>query len=232
MNTICRHCRKTVTGEGLSFCPYCGMRLERAGNAERETDEKTAAWIRKAMAATSMPKRKEILEEARKACPDSREIRWETLFVGEKDPKPPKGRMDFSIIKSSLLLMYRFPDEYPEEKKQRMRARLFTDPALWETLQLYDRPEEKHVQYLERLCREFITVFLEDDNKLMGNFLGFRLNKNKEKLLAAPAAEIMGRIRSDTGLTEEQRNLLADVFYGAFSACMGGKTEYLDEELK
>ena len=229
MSAVCKHCGKTVEGTGLSFCPFCGAKLE--GQKEKP-DTEAEQWIRKAMAVTSLPKRKEILEAALKACPDSREIRWEMLFIGEKDPKPPKGRMDFSIIKSSILQMYRFPDDYPDDKKETMRAQLFTDPKLISTLQLFGDPEAKHREYLERLCQEYIEVFMEDDNRLMNNFLGFRLSKNKEKLLAAPCAAIIGRIRTDTGLTGEQRSLLADVFYRAFSVRMSGKTEYLDAELR
>ena len=230
MSIICSHCGKTVEGEGLSFCPYCGFRMEAPG-AAAGVDSEAAAWIAKAMEVSSIPKRKEILEQALKACPDSRDLRWEMLFVGEKDPKPPKGRMDFSIIKSSVLLMYRFPDDYKEEKKNRMRELMFTDPALLDTLRLYENPDQKHVEYLERLCEEFIKVFMEDDNRLMGNFLGFRLNRNKEKQLAPAAAEMIRRIRTDAGLSLDQRNLLAEVFYRSYSVCMGGKTEYLDAEL-
>lgn len=225
---VCSHCGKTIEGEGLSFCPYCGTRLARETEKRNEEAEK---WIEKALGVTSLPKRKEILAEAVRACPDSREIRWEMLFIGEKDPKPPKGKMDFSIIKSSLLLMYRYPDDDPEEKKQRKRELLFTDPGLLETLRLFEDPEAKHREYLERLCQEFIEVFLEDDNRLMGNFLGFRLNINKEKQLGVPCAEILTRIRTDRGLTTEQRSLLSDAFYRAYSVCMGGKTEYLDAAL-
>ena len=39
------------------------------------------------------------------------------------------------------------------------------------------------------------------------------------------------RIRTDAGLSLDQRNLLAEVFYRSYSVCMGGKTEYLDAEL-
>jgi len=228
MSIACKHCGKTIEETGISFCPFCGVRIE---ERKEKPDAEAETWIRKAMAVTSFPKRKEILEEGLRACPDSREIRWELLFIGEKDPKPPKGRMDFSIIKCSLLQMYRFPDDYPEEKKETMRAQLFTDPKLLSTLQLFEDQEAKHREYLERICEEYIEVFMEDDNRLMNNFLGFRLSKNKEKLLAAPCADIIGRIRTDTGLTGEQRALLADMFYRAFSVRMGGNTEYLDAEL-
>ena len=98
---ICNQCGKEIAGEGISFCPYCGAKL--AQPKGKAVSPEAEEWIRKALSVTSMPERKKILEEAKRACPEEPAIDWALLFVGTPEPKPPRGRIDFSIIKSWLL---------------------------------------------------------------------------------------------------------------------------------
>jgi len=220
----CAKCGKTIEGDQMLFCPWCGAKLRDEG-----PDGEVAGWIRKALASSSIPERKKILEAASVACPGSREIAWEMVFIGHPDPNPPRGRMDFSIIKSWLLQIYRKPGEFSDERRARMRQEIFGDPQLLSCLAGFDQPEQKLREYLDRLCTEYLEIFLEEDNRLMGNWFGLRLGgKNKEKLLAAPVAEMMARIRADEALTGEQRDLLRTALYQAYARRAGGHTEYLD----
>ena len=128
MNRTCSQCGKTIDGEGIAFCPYCGAKLA-AEPAKEIRNEEAAKWVRKALAVTSYPERREILLKGLEACPDSREIAWELLFVGEEAPK--KGRViDFSVIKSWVLEIYRDPKIFPEAKKDEMRMQFFDSPKL------------------------------------------------------------------------------------------------------
>ena len=229
MNRTCSQCGKTIDGEGIAFCPYCGAKLA-AEPAKEIRNEEAEKWVRKALAVTSYPERREILLKGLEACPDSREIAWELLFVGEEAPK--KGRViDFSVIKSWVLEIYRDPKIFPEAKKDEMRMQFFDSPKLTGTLQLFDDPEKKQQEYLQRMCTEYVELFLEGSNQIMGNIFGFRLERNKEKKLAAPVAEMIGRIRADEKLLPQQREQLWKTLYQAYGTRTGGKMQYLDELL-
>ena len=152
------------------------------------------------------------------------------LFVGEQPAKRPKG-LDFSIIKSWILEIYLKPGDFSAEQKDRMRMQLFDTPELVRTLNRFEHPEDKQREYLQRLCREYVELFLEGSNLIMGNIFGFRLVRNKEKKLAIPVAQMIDRIRADEKLLPEQRKQLWKALYQAYGTRTGGKMEYLDELL-
>ena len=222
-------CGQKIEGEGIAFCPYCGAKLEAGVPGAR--NEEAEKWIRKAQGVNSYPERKKILLKGMEACPDSRELAWEMLFIGEEPAKRTRG-IDYSIIKSWILEIYFKPEEFSEPKRNEMRAQLFDDPKLKECLNRFDSPEDKQREYLQRLCTEYVELFLEGSNVVMGNIFGFHIDRNKEKRLAGPVAEMIGRIRADEKLSLEQREQLWKSLYSAYAARSGGKTEYLDERLK
>ena len=78
----CRQCGRETAGEGIAFCPYCGAKIVAAENGQ--TSAETEKWVRKALKITSLPERKKLLDQAKKACPDAPEIDWELLFIGTK----------------------------------------------------------------------------------------------------------------------------------------------------
>ena len=183
------------------------------------------------MAVTSFPDRKKILLQGLNACPDSREIKWELMFIGEEEPKKRSFALDFSIIKCFILEIYRSPGSFSEEKRDRMRAGLLDDPQLRDTCALFDDPAQKQREYIQRLCREYVEIFLEGNNQLMGNWFGIRLERNREKKLAVPVAEVIKRIKKDEKLSPEQREQLVQAMAQAYAGKCGGKTEHLDELL-
>ena len=229
MNRICNQCGKTIEVEGVSFCPYCGSKLT-ADIAPEVPDEEAMKWVRKALAAPNFPKRKGILLKGQQACPDSREIAWELLFIGKPEAKRPKT-IDFSIIKSWILEIYWNPGKFSAERKDRLRGQLFDDPELVRTLQMFPDPEKKQREYLERLCKEYVELFLEGNNQVMGGIFGFRLERNKDKRIAVPVAQMITNIRADEKLLPEQREQLWKILYQAYGVRTGGKMEYLDELL-
>ena len=229
MSMLCNQCGKTIEGEGIAFCPYCGAKLAAEPAAEIRNEE-AEKWVREALAVTSYPERKKILLKGLEACPDSREIRWELLFVGEEPEKRPRG-IDYSVIKSWVLEIYRDPKAFSEAKRDQMRTQLFDSPGLTGTLQMFEDPAAKLQEYLRRLCTEYVELFLEGSNQIMGNFFGFKIERNKEKKLAAPVAEMIGRIRADEKLLPQQREQLWKTLYQAYGTRTGGKMQYLDELL-
>ena len=227
MNRICNQCGKTIEGEGIAFCPFCGTKLESA-QPSAPRNEEAEKWINKALSVPSYPDRKKILLKGLEACPDSLEIRWEMLFIGEEGPK--KGKViNYSIIKSWVLEIYWKPKDFSTEQKDRMRAELFDALQLKETLALFEDPERKQEEYIQRLCREYVELFLEGNNQVMGNIFGFQIGKNKDRKLAAPVAQMIRNIRADEKLLPQQREQLWKAMYHAYGARTGGKMESLDE---
>ena len=228
MSIKCIQCGKTLETEGIAFCPYCGGQLP-AENAELRNEE-AEKWIRKALAVNSYPERKKILLKGQEACPESREIEWELLFIGEEPPKRMRG-LDYSIIKSWILEIYYKPEEFSQENKDRMRSQLFDAPKLRECLNRFSNPEDKQKEYLQRLCREYVELFLEGNNQVMGTIFGFHIERNRDKRLAVPVAKMIERIRADEKLLPEQRDQLWKAMYQGYAARTKGNTEYLDEAL-
>ena len=231
MSMTCIQCGKKIDGEGMAFCPYCGAKLPETVDPADPRNEEVEKWIRKATAVTSFPERKKILLQGLNAFPDSREIKWELLFVGEEEKKKRSYTLDFSIIKCFILEIYRSPGNFSEDRRNRMRAKLFDDPQLQECCALFEDPGQKQREYIQRLCREYIQIFLEGNNQVMGNWFGIRLERNKEKKLALPVADIIKRMRKDEKLSTEQREQLVQAMYQAYAARCNGEAGYLDELL-
>ena len=228
MGMVCKQCGKTIEGEGIAFCPYCGGKLEVPAETGEPRNPEAEKWVDKALAVKNYPERKKILLKGLEACPDSLEIAWELLFVGEDPPKRSRF-MDFSIIKCWILEIYRKPGEIPAAKREQMRSQFFDDPQLIQTLNRFEHPEDKQREYIQRLCKEYVELFLEGSNQVMGNIFGFHIDRNKEKKLAVPVAEMIARIKKDEKLSPDQREQLWKGLYQGYAAHVGGKTEYLDE---
>lgn len=226
----CLQCEMTIDGEGMAFCPYCGAKLAETACKAEPVNEEAEKWIRKALAATSFPERKKILQKGLEKCPDSRDIAFELLFIGEQEKY--RRSIDFSLIKSWVLEIYRKPEELPEEKRDRMRAQLYDAPELKECLARFEDPAEKQREYIQRLCTEYVELFLEGNNQVMGNIFGFHIGRDKEKRLARPVADMIARIRADEKLLPEQREQLWKAMYQAYASRANGKTGYLDELIK
>lgn len=211
----CIGCGKEIPGEGMTFCPYCGTRI--AAAEERKVSGEAAEWIAKAMKKTSLPDRRIILEKAKEACPEDPAIDWELLFIGTPDPKPKRGTIDFSIIKSWVLQMYRNPGDFSAEKKDAMRRELFDSPQLLAVLEMYEDPARKHREYLERLCREYVDIFLKEDNRLTGTFFGLRLGRNLNRLIGETMETMAERVGTDEKLTAEQKQMLQEAMRKALN---------------
>ena len=231
MTVFCEKCGKKADGEGIIFCPYCGEKLnQQKTQQETSADPEVGQWITKALQQDTIQKRKKILAEAAARFPGNRDIEREMLFVGE----PVKSRRDgdYFLIKSYLLQLYRTPGEFPEPQRCEMRRELLDSPALNRYLGGEEDPEAAKGKYLRRLCGEYLALFLEGDNRIMGNIFGFHVERKKEKLLAKPVSEMIRRMESDEQLAPDQRKMLRDAMYSAFSGRYDGKTEFLDKLLQ
>ena len=91
-----------------------------------------------------------------------------------------------------------------------MRRELFEGEQLQAALAAYENPEEKMREYLGRLCREYIEIFLKEDNQLMGNIFGLRIGRNRDKILEDAVSGMIRQIEADEQLTAERKQMLKE----------------------
>jgi hypothetical protein len=70
-------------------------------------------------------------------------------------------------------------------------------------------------EYLERLCREYVDIFLKEDNQLMGNLFGLRFGRNRDKILEGAVNGMIRLVEADEQLTAERKQLLKEAMVQA-----------------
>ncbi len=222
---VCPACGKPMPVAEAAFCPFCGSTVKQTPvNADVEAE------LAKARAQSAPVKKHAILTAALEKYPDSLPLEEELLFLGRLHERKSAG-LDFSVIKSYLLHIYRAPQELSEEKQGEMRNELFHDPRLERCLSLAPNADAFMRGYLSRLADEYVNIFLMGDNRLMRTFMGFRMEFRAGKLLAPTIAEMLGRISGDSGLTDTEREMLYDALQKAYLKVSGGDASYLSAAL-
>lgn len=222
----CPKCGRSTPMEAAAFCPFCGAEL---AAPPVEADVKEA--LQAAGSQDDPVKKHELLVRALEKHPDSLAIEEELLHLGRLYERNHR-KLDYSVIKCYLLHIYRAPEELTADKRADMRRELFHDPQLERCLSLAPDADAFMTRYLSRLSGEYIRVFLRGDSRVMRVFWGFKLESRAAKLLAAPVAGMLGRIREDTEITDKERDMLYSAFRAAYDKDVGGDTRYLDEALR
>ncbi len=223
--TACPRCGKALEIAGAAFCPHCGAPMAAAQAAP--VPKGALALLEKAERQTDPVKKHELLLEAQAQFPDCLEVAQELLFLGRLHERSPK-KLDFSVIKCHLMHFYLTPDEFTAAQREQMREELFDHPDLRRCLELASDGDAFMRRYLERLCRDFINVFLRGSNRYMHSFFGFRLDNRIAKVLASPLAQMLGQIHGDTDLDYDRRTMLYDALYRAFLLEAGNDAKWLD----
>jgi hypothetical protein len=224
----CPHCGKPVNAEGgIKFCPFCGKPLatppaQPVSDAERDV-------LQKAEATDDPVKKHRLLTEAMAAYPQSLPIAEELLYLGRLHERG-RGTLDFSVIKCYLLDIYLEPDVIPPAKVNAMRAELFSHPDLDRCLALAPDADAFLARYLNRLCCQFIDLFLRGSSKYMRRIFGLGLDSRAPKLLASPTARMLAAMQGDAALSQPQRDLLMRALFDAFDTQLGGDTQWLMTE--
>lgn len=226
MNCSC--CGRTIQQAGAFFCPFCGAPL--AGEPVSPTPPGAAELLAQAARQKTNKKKLALLRQACEQYPDCLAVQEEWLFQG-KLPTAPADALDYDRIKCHLLQMYLTPEDYAPQQLDARRNELFGDPQLLRCLALAPSPEGFTAHYLERLCREYIQVFLLGSNEYMPRLLGFRTERDPAKALARPAARMLLAMEKDTALTPDQRQPLTAAFRQAFRDECGGNMSWLEKAL-
>lgn len=223
----CPACRRELPVAGAAFCPYCGAPIAK----EDATPQKVREMLAEAGKTEDPVVKHKLLTAAREEYPDCLEIERELLHLGRLHQRSSKA-IDYSVIKCYLLQIYLTPDELPQPKKDAMRAELFGDDQLKRCQALAPDADGFTREYLERLSREFIHLFLEGSNLYMRSIFGLTFHKNASKLLARPAARMLYNMQNDGTLDTVSREMLMNAFYRAFAMQMDNDTAPLVEELQ
>lgn len=223
----CPSCHRELPVPGAAFCPYCGAPIVKAESVPDQVREALAA-----VQKTDDPvKQHQLLTAADEACPNCLAIQRELLHLGRLHERNPK-KLDYSVIKCYLLQYYLTPDEFSQERKNAMRTELTEGEQLKRCQALAPDPEGFTREYLERLSREFIHLFLEGSSIYMRSLFGLTFRKNTPRLLAPPAARMLYNMQNDGALSTVQREMLMNAFYRAFAMQVDNETAPLVEELQ
>ncbi|MEA4999398.1 MAG: zinc ribbon domain-containing protein [Candidatus Limiplasma sp.] len=227
---LCPTCGKNVAhAEGASFCPYCGGALAKA--AQPPEADAVRALLDQVAAMDNPRKKYDKLAQAMERYPDSLAIAEELLFLGRLHERSAR-QLDFSVIKSYLLMLYLEPETLVPEQIAAMREAIFSHPDLQRCLRLAADPNAFLDQYLTKLSTQFIELFLRGSSRYMRRFFGMGLESRAPKYLAAPAGFMLAAMQQDDQLTQEQRARLMRAFFRAFNTQLGGDTQWLLQEMQ
>lgn len=227
--TTCPRCSRAIAEAQAAFCPFCGAALMTV--QVQATPPEAAALLLQAARQSSNKKKLALLEKARQLYPDCLPVQEEWLFQGRL-PATAADALDYRRIKCYLLQPYLTPEDFSPEECARMRTELFEDPQLLCCTALSGAGDAYTARYLERLCREYIQVFLMGSAEYMPRLLGFRLERDPAKALARPAAQMLRRMAADEQLPPCRRQLLTAAFRQAFHAECGGNMLWLEKQLE
>lgn len=225
----CPRCSRSIAEAQAAFCPFCGAALLTA--QAQATPPEAAALLLKAARQSSNKKKLALLEKARQLYPDCLSVQEEWLFQGRL-PTTAADALDYRRIKCYLLQPYLTPEDFTPGEGAQMRTELFEDPQLLRCTALSGAGDAYTARYLERLCREYIQVFLMGSSEYMPKLLGFRLERDPAKALAKPAAQMLRRMAADEQLPPKRRQLLTAAFRQAFHTECGGNMLWLDKLLE
>ena len=224
----CMVCHRELPLADAAFCPYCGAAVQ---TEQRAVPEEVKQLLRTLEEQKDPVQKHAMLLEAEKKYPDSLEVAEEILFLGRLYERSAR-KLDYSVIKCYLLHMYLTPEKFSPERMAEMRAELFAHPHLLRCLALAGDENAFLRRYLNRLCTEFITIFLLSSTYYTKSFFGFRLDTRMGRVLAEPACAMLCAIHADEQLDARHRTLLCNAFYRAFVTETGGESRWLDELLE
>ena len=224
----CPVCHRDVAIEDAAFCLFCGAELDKKKHV---VPEEVKRLLAEADRLKDPVEKHRLLAQAEKDFPGSLEIAQEVLFLGRLHERSSK-KLDYSVIKCYLWHMYLTPEAFSAETQNAMRTELVAHPQLQRCLQLAADPDAFMRRYLRRLAGEFVTVFLLGSTHYTKSFFGFRLDTRMGRVLAEPAAQMLGRIHEDEQLEARHRLLFYDALYRAFVTETGGESRWVDALLE
>ena len=171
-----------------------------------------------------------FLMRAAEMDPSDLRVQKELLLRGRLHERDPHN-ITFHVIKCYLLHAFEHPEKHNQEEIQRMARELFDHPQLQRCLAIAPDQDAFMKEYLNDLCAEYVRLFIAGDTSHTRAILGITIGSKQPVFLAIPAYDIISNILSSSYLNEDEKTLLAGVFYRAYRAHMDGRTEPLDERL-
>lgn len=230
MSTMqCPHCGSDIhiqEGQPVRFCPFCGKSTQQdAGSAPSALDAN--------LAGEKNPKKKyQMIRQALDANPEDFAANRALLFHGRLHEPLARTRargLDFSIIKSNLLIVFDTPDACDEAALAAKYDELLRDPQLQKTMALSPDADAFFRDYLHELAYSYIHLFIRGDSK--NNSLAFGFNRSQEstaKKCAEPVRRMLRNVQASDRLTDAQRMLLLGAIREGFAREFPGFDALLD----
>ncbi len=154
--------------------------------------DEAARFTSQAEAVEDPVRRKKLLDEIAARYPDALAPQEALLHLGRLWQRDPKT-IDYHRIKCYLLHVFDAPDEETPAMRDAMLKELTADPQLLRCLSMTDDPDGFIRRYADRLCRDYVKIFMMGSNRRSGRVFGFQFG-HPEKLLALPAAAMYKRM--------------------------------------
>lgn len=243
MRLMCPLCggETEVPGEESFACQSCGRYVRREANGKAfllvpgndpgaRTDAlppEAAKLLRKAEKAEP-EKRHDLLMQALALAPDSMEVNKALLYLGRLWQRNPR-QMDYHVIKSYLLHVFDDPASEGRAQCTAMLDELTADPQLTRCLALAPVPSAFLREYLDRLCGEYVEVFLKGSTSVTGTIMGFRFRRIEVSV--APHVARMIRNAQLTDLPAPFDTMIPEALKSAFIRHVG-EEKFLTAELE
>ena len=181
-------------------------------------EEEALRLCAQAERAADPVRKKALLDQAAEACPDSLTVQSELLHLGRLWQRTPR-RMDYHVVKCYLLHVFEDPAQETPQMRRAMLAELTGDAQLKRCLALAEDPEAFLREYLTRLCREYVRLFLKGSAAYGGRFMGLQVVR-LERSLARPVARMLDNM-DKAALPAPYDTLLPECLLAVFRADVG-----------
>ncbi len=218
------HCAKcggemqVPEGQVPRLCPYCGSSLT----------SPSVSPLEERLRAERDPKRKyRIIQETLAASPDDFDANKALLFHGRLH-EPMRKALDFSILKCHLLTVFDTPDEYSPQGLDDKYEELLQGPQLRKTMALAPDADAFFAEYLHRLAREYVDLFIRGDSKVAHAAFGFpRSQDSVARICADRVSRMLRAVAVSDRLDANTRLLLRQALLDGFSALFPGQPDRL-----
>lgn len=227
MTFSCPHCHGEVPqapGQPVRFCPLCGQSV---GPVRQPSPLKARLDAERKPA-----RRHEIIRQALRENPDDFDANEALLYHGRLHEPMARGRgIDFSIVKCHLLSVFESPGAYGEEALAAKYDELLRGPQLQRTMALAPDPQAFFREYVFRLAREYVDLFIRGDSRNSRLAFGFgRSGESLARRCAEPVRGMLAEITLSPRLTDAERLLFLAGVRSGFAAVFAGHEALLDTE--
>lgn len=218
----CGYCNHNTDDDDAKFCPKCGNSFSQ--------DTPPSEFSQKLQAEKNPKKKYELIREVLVYHPDDFEANEALLYLGRLY-EPMRGKdIDFSIIKCHLFCVFNEPEKLKPGVLEEKYSELLDGEQLRRTMALAPDAHVFFADYLHRLAREYIDLFIRGDSRYASSGFGFpRSAASLARKCAESVRRMLANIEADERITERQRGILSDAVKTGYTSVFPGHSLDADE---